>query len=229
MRIALLGNGKTGSRVDRLASNQGYSVTVFDSSNVPTTSKLIGHDVVVSFLPGDAFLSYTSLLLNAKIPVVSGSTGFQWPEGLQKMQQKVVDAETIWLQSGNFSLGNLVILPLIRQVSSHPAIKDFKPLLQEWHHVHKKDAPSGTALMWKDAFGRQVEILSHREGDIVGVHELTLSSNTEKITIRHEVNDRDVFALGALFMVEFIVKNRGIIRNGLYSMQELMDSYKHLH
>lgn len=229
MRIALLGNGKTGSRVNRLALDRGYNVSVFDSSNVPTTSKLTGHDVVVSFLPGEAFLSYISILLDAKIPVVSGSTGFQWPDGLQSMRNRVTENQVIWTQSGNFSLGNLALLPVIGQIGSHPAVQNFRPLLQEWHHIHKKDAPSGTAIMWKDAFGRHAEIRSYREGDIVGVHELTLSSDTEKITIRHEAFDRDVFAQGALFLAEFIVRNQNFIRSGLYSMQEMMDSYKHLH
>lgn len=229
MRIALLGNGKTGSRVNRMAAQRGDVVTIFDSRNTPTTEKLQGHDVVVSFLPGDAFLGYVSTLIDSKIPVVSGSTGFQWPDGSKIIQQKVVDAETIWIQSGNFSLGNLALLPLISQIGAHPTLNDFKPFIQEWHHVHKQDTPSGTALLWNDAFGRQAEIRSHREGDTVGVHELTLSSDTETITIRHEVTDRDVFAQGALFLAEFIVRNQGVIRKGLYSMQELMDSYKHLH
>jgi 4-hydroxy-tetrahydrodipicolinate reductase len=83
--------------------------------------------------------------------------------------------------------------------------------------------------MWRDAFGREAEIRSFREGDIVGIHELILRSDTESIIIRHEVSDRDVFAQGALFLVDFITRNRRDIRSGLYSMQELMDLYKHLH
>lgn len=229
MKIALLGNGKTGSRVHHLASQRGDSITIFDSRNTPTPEKLYGHDVVVSFLPGEAFLGYVSILINSKIPVVSGSTGFQWPNGPKSINDILIENGIVWVQSGNFSLGNLALLPVLRQIGTHTALQFFQPLIQEWHHTQKKDAPSGTSLMWKDAFGRQVEIRSYREDDIVGVHELTMSSDTEKITIRHEVSDRDVFAQGALFIADFIVRNQQDVGSGLYSMQELMDSYKHLH
>lgn len=229
MRIALLGAGKTGSRVSRLAQNRGYFVSEFDSSRRPTLEAIKGHDIVISFLPGETFLGYSSILLESGIPVVTGSTGFTWPTGRDSIHVLIKSKNTVWIQSGNFSLGNLALLPVFNQLGTHPAVEHFKVLIKEWHHIHKKDAPSGTALMWQDAFGRQAEIQSYREGDIVGIHELTLRSDTESITIRHEVNDRDVFAQGALFLSDFIIRNRNEIRSGLYSMQELMDLYKHLH
>jgi 4-hydroxy-tetrahydrodipicolinate reductase len=215
--------------VSTLALKRGYDVTIFDSSRIPTLNSIAGHDVIISFLPGEAFLGYTTMLLESGVPVVTGSTGFEWPMGRDSLHNQIMANGTVWIQSGNFSLGNLALLPVLMQLGKHPAVKEFQPMLQEWHHVHKKDAPSGTALMWRDAFGREAEIRSFREGDIVGIHELILRSDTESIIIRHEVSDRDVFAQGALFLVDFITRNRRDIRSGLYSMQELMDLYKHLH
>ncbi len=229
MRIALLGNGKTGSRVNRLASIRGNEVSVFDTNNIPTKERLLGQDVIVSFLPGDAFQTYIPLLIESQVPVISGSTGFHWPDGWESMAERISTEDLLWIQCGNFSLGNLALIPVLELLGGHPAVQNFKPLIQEWHHIQKKDAPSGTALMWHDAFGSQAEIRSYREGDIIGVHELTLSSGTEKITLRHEVSDRDVFAHGALFLADFIIRNRPDIRSGLYTMHDLMDSYKHLH
>jgi 4-hydroxy-tetrahydrodipicolinate reductase len=228
MRIALLGNGKTGSCVVRLAEQDGHKVSIFNTGRVPNLELLEGHDVIVSFLPGEAFLNYISVLLESRIPVISGSTGFNWPDEPETMSSMVDKMNSLWVHSGNFSLGNLVLLPTLRLLSQHLAISQFQPMMKEWHHINKKDSPSGTALLWMDAIGRKLEIQSFREGDIVGIHELTLSSDTEKITIRHEVSNRDVFAKGALFLADYIVRNRSFIRSGLYSMQELIESYQHL-
>ena len=228
MNIALLGNGKTGSRVEYLAKLAGHHVTVFNSKSTPNPKQLNKQDIIISFVPGNAFLEWMPMLLESGLPVVSGSTGFQWPDGWDVHNKVVQNKKTIWVHSGNFSIGCGLILKLLKELKNQPESDDFTMKLIETHHVHKIDAPSGTALLWKNALGFEVQIQSVREGEIMGIHELVLSNDFESITIRHEVTNRDVFAKGALQTAEFVHKNNTSIEYGLYDLQQLMMKYKHL-
>src|SRR5690606_9420997 len=110
-RIALLGKGKTGSKVLELRSE---GVTVFDRSHPPTFEGLRGHDVIISFLPGEAFETLIPLLLETKIPVVTGSTGLQWPVDFH---QTLKQHDVTWIHATNFSLGVLVMKQLIQRLN----------------------------------------------------------------------------------------------------------------
>ena len=228
MNIALLGNGKTGSRVEHLAKLAGHNITVYNSKSTPKTVHLDTSDIIISFVPGNAFLDWMPILLESGVPVVSGSTGFQWPDGWDEYNQRVGDIHTIWVHSGNFSIGCSLILKLFKELRNQPESDDFTMELSETHHKHKIDAPSGTALLWKKTLGLDIEIESVRKDDIMGIHELKLSNDFESITIRHEVTNRDVFAKGALQTAEFIHKNISNLEFGLYDLQRLMTKYKHL-
>ncbi|HAC15846.1 MAG TPA: hypothetical protein DCE78_07875 [Bacteroidetes bacterium] len=229
MNIALLGNGKTGSRVEHLAKLSDHQVTVYNSTSTPKANQLVKHDIIISFVPGKAFLEWMPMLLESGVPVVSGSTGFQWPGSWAETNKKVRENTSIWVHSGNFSIGCGLVLKLLKELRNQPEIHNFTMNLTETHHVHKIDAPSGTALLWKDALGFDVQIKSVREADIKGIHELILSNDFESITIGHEVTNRDVFAKGALQTAEFIHKNKSTIDSGLYDLQQLMMKYKHLY
>jgi 4-hydroxy-tetrahydrodipicolinate reductase len=228
MKIALLGNGTTGSYVNRIAVQRGIDIRVFDTTNEPSSNKLSDCDVVISFLPGEAFLRYIPTLLSSGLPVVNGGTGFNWPDSFEKMNQRISNLNIIWITGTNFSIGSQALLPLLRDIGNNPVLSRFKASITEWHHVHKKDAPSGTAISWMNELGFDTHISSFREGDIIGVHELTLESGTESIVLRHEVRDRGVFAEGALFVADLLIQNKHSIRPGLYELQGFMDEYKHL-
>jgi len=148
MKIALLGKGKTGSKVLELA--QGHEVEVFDSSNLPTYEKLIKHQVIVSFLPGEAFQALIPVLLETKLPVVTGSTGFTWPSHFdQTLQEKSIS----WIFGTNFSLGVVVLKQLIERLH-HGGWTSFKEktYFQSTKFITLKNsnAPSGTALSMKE-------------------------------------------------------------------------------
>jgi 4-hydroxy-tetrahydrodipicolinate reductase len=228
MKIALLGNGTTGSYVNRIAVHRGMDIRVFDTTYEPSSHRLADCDIIISFLPGDAFSKYIPTLLSSGLPVVNGSTGFHWPDSFEKMNQRISNLNSIWITGTNFSIGSQALLPLLREIGNNPVLSRFKATISEWHHVNKKDAPSGTALTWMNELGFNAQISSFREGDIIGVHELTLESGTESIVLRHEVRDRGVFAEGALYVADFLINNRNSIRPGLYELQGLMDEYKHL-
>jgi 4-hydroxy-tetrahydrodipicolinate reductase len=222
MRIALLGNGKTGSRVVRLCSEKSWDVTIFNQTNQPTVAALKSHDIAISFLPGPAFESYIDTILESNILLVCGSTGFSWPNGLELFTKELEQHNHRWVYSGNFSTGNSVVMSLLEVLSRSRLVDQFDCSMVEIHHQYKVDSPSGTALLWQDTIGKEVKIESIREGDEKGTHQLTLTSPSETITITHRVSDRDVFAEGALLAAELLFLNKRRLKPGMYNLQQLM-------
>ncbi len=205
MKIALLGKGKTGSKVIEILSESRstHSLTIFDSKNIPTRSNLEGHDVILSFLTGEVFVQYIEVIASTGIPVVTGSTGFDWNE---KRLEQIKRSNVPWIHSNNFSLGMTIVKKVISLLGK--AEKLFPKIdfhIHEVHHTKKLDAPSGTANAWAQWLDHPVEISSERIGDVIGVHELTLSTMNEKITLKHEALDRKLFAQGALWACEKIL------------------------
>jgi len=221
MKIALLGKGKTGGKVQELMLLKNIPHTVFDSTNVPSIAGLRGHDVIISFLPGEAFKTYVSLLLETKIPVVCGSTGMIWPENFDK---DLKASGLKWIYATNFSLGmNLVHQMILIMKEASKIFDDYKFTIHEIHHTRKLDSPSGTALSWNDWVGNKAEITSERIGDVVGIHELTLSTPNEEITLKHNALDRKIFASGALYAADKILKNN-TLAPGLHLFQDIVQN-----
>lgn len=219
MKIALLGRGKTGSKVLELATN--YTVTVFNTSNPPTLEKLLGHDVVISFLPGDVFIEYIDLLVESRISVITGSTGMQWPKDLD---QKLEELKLSWIYGHNFALGMNVVKLMIEKMSLLKKLfNEYSTNVHEIHHIHKKDSPSGTAIHWAEWFNGVDSITADRQGDIVGFHEITFNSATEQIKLSHDAKDRAIFAQGALWAAQIINTNK--VTYGLNQFNEVVRSY----
>lgn len=219
MRIALLGRGKTGSKVMELA--QTHEVECFHRSNAPTFEKLIKFDVIISFLPGDAFSELIPMLLETKVPVVTGSTGFTWPADFDKtLQEKNVS----WIYATNFSLGVVVLKQLIDRLHqvSH-LFNDKKFSIHEVHHTKKLDAPSGTALSMKEWLQEPCEVTSDRIGDVVGLHTLTMETGGEIIKLEHEAKDRSLFAEGAIWAAQYIKNEK--LKPGLHSFQKVVENH----
>jgi len=214
MKIALLGKGKTGSKILDLRSD----VTVFDSKNKPTSGKLQGHEVIISFLPGETFYELIPMLLETGIPVVTGSTGFHWPSNIDQILK---EKNAGWIYASNFSIGVFVIKQLMQTISKYASLFENKKIsIHEIHHTQKKDAPSGTALSMRDWLNLNAEMSSERTGDVIGFHEMTLDTGSEKIKISHEALDRKLFAQGAIWAAEYLVKNK---TSGLHSFQSIIE------
>lgn len=214
MKIALLGKGKTGGKVIELINdnNLPHTYTVFDRSNPMTVEQLRLHDVILSFLPGDAFVDNIEIIKTSGIPVVTGSTGFKWTDEL------IQGLTAPWVYATNFSLGMNLVHEMINTLSkARNLFNDYSFSIHEVHHTKKLDAPSGTALTWKDWVNDEVEITSERTGDVIGDHILTFTTANEKITLRHEALDRKIFAEGALWACEK-VRDLNI---GLHNFQSL--------
>jgi len=218
MRIALLGKGKTGSKVLELATCE---VEFFDRLNEPTYEKLIKADVIISFLPGEAFESLIPVLLETKKPVVTGSTGFKWPQNFDKTLQ---EKKLSWIYATNFSLGVVVLKQLIERLNKVDHLfKEKSITIHEVHHTKKLDAPSGTALSMKEWLKSPCEVTSERTGDVVGLHTLTLETGGEYIRLEHEAKDRSLFAEGALWAANYITKNK--MEPGLHAFQKVVERH----
>lgn len=218
-KIALLGKGKTGGKVLELIKESGLPYSVFDSSHFPTAKALEGHDVIISFLPGEAFKTYIPLFIETKIPVVCGSTGMLWPSELD-LALKARGVK--WIYATNFSLGmNLIHQMILALGRANKIFKNYQYNLVEVHHTKKLDAPSGTALSWKAWLGDEVNIASERKGDVVGIHELRLTTPHEEITLRHEALDRKIFAEGAMYAAHKILNDK-TLAPGLHLFQDIV-------
>ena len=216
MKIALLGHGKTGSEVLKVTTHQ---VECFDRTNVATYEKLMNCDVIISFLPGEAFKELIPLLLETKKPVVTGSTGFQWPTNFdQTLQEKKIS----WIHATNFSLGVVAMKQLIQKLHNLSNLFSEKKLsIHEVHHTKKLDAPSGTALSMHEWLDLPCEVTSERTGDVVGLHTLTLETPSEIIRLEHEAKNRALFAEGAVWAANLISKTN--LEPGLHSFQKVVE------
>ena len=222
MKISVIGTGKTGSKVvDLLGENV---LDTFDENNPPTVDKLKKADAIIIFVPGNAVVNIIDVVLASGVPTAWGSTGFEWPEDLNR---KVQSMRSKWVLANNFSLGMNLIRKAIETMSAGSIILNnpsFK--IHEVHHIHKKDAPSGTAISWKSWLNQPVEITSEREGDVYGIHELIIKTETEKITLSHEALDRSIFAEGAIWAANQLVSNEQLIY-GVHTFGELFDIATH--
>lgn len=218
MKIALLGKGKTGSKILELRS-QG--ITVFDRTNVPTFEKLVENDVIISFLPGEAFENLIPLLLETKLPVVTGSTGFKWPV---EFDRTLKERKLSWIFGTNFSLGVVVMKQLIERLNQVSHLFPEKKLsIHEVHHTKKLDAPSGTALSMQEWLKGDCDVTSERVGDVVGFHTLTLETPSEVIQLSHDAKDRKLFAEGALWAADFITQQK--LETGLHAFQKVVEGH----
>lgn len=217
MKVALLGSGRTGGKVLELLDAK--QVTAFNHEHPPTLQKLKGHDVIISFLPGPVFAGYIDLLIESGLPVVTGSTGFNWPEDVDA---RLKAAKVTWVTASNFSLGMNLVHGMIKVLAKAPQLFDeFSFKLHEIHHIHKKDQPSGTSLSWQKWLGQDVDITSARDGDNPGDHKLTLVTKYEDISVQHQAKDRRIFAEGALWTANKVLS--GTIEPGLHNLSEVME------
>ena len=200
MKIALLGAGKTGIKVTELHKE----CVVYNSKNIPTLESLKECDVIISFLAGEIFLDYIPLLIESKKPVVTGSTGFEWPK---RIDTELKAFSLKWIKAHNFSLGMNIVKEMIQTLSKGTSLyEDYKINIHDIHHTQKLDSPSGTAVSWKNWLGQDASITSERLGDVVGYHHLELQTEMENIKITHEAKDRSIFANGALWAATEILK-----------------------
>lgn len=223
MRIALVGYGKMGKIIDEIATKRGHEV-VARLKETPTKENLNNPDVVIEFsLPEVAFENIKSCLEN-KIPVVCGTTG--WLDKKTEIEKMAVDNDTAFIYGSNFSLGVNLFFALNQKLANlMKNVNEYNCQLEEIHHIHKLDAPSGTAITlaegiintnpkfdaWKleETEGNQLGIFAVRENEVPGTHSIFYRSEVDEIEIKHTAFNRSGFALGAVVAAEWIVGKKG--------------------
>ena len=212
LNIVVLGRGKTGALVAEVARERGHAVqTVASAENKDaawlTVENLRLADVVIDFTTPQAVLANIEAVARNGKPMVVGTTG--WYPEMQRVKT-LVEAAGIGLVFGaNFSYGVNLFFQILKAAA--PALAHgYSGHITERHHIHKKDAPSGTAVaMQRILESKEVSITSEREGDVTGTHALELTSPGDRIVLTHEANSRRTFAEGAVLAAEWIVDRKG--------------------
>jgi 4-hydroxy-tetrahydrodipicolinate reductase len=217
MNLLLLGRGKTGSVVAEVAAERKHHVRVVGSmENSACASlmpdKLRGIDAVIDFTAPHCVLANIEACVRAGKNVVVGTTG--WHKEIDRIRRLVDEYNTGFLYAANFSIGVNLFLEVARTAAA-ALHYDYSGQIFERHHAGKKDAPSGTAIdlrsTIRDASGKdeELEIISFREGDVVGLHELVLESAADRIYLCHDAKSRRGFAEGAVRSAEWLAGKTG--------------------
>ena len=218
MKIALVGYGKMGKIIDEIATKRGHEV-VARLNETPTKENLNNPDVVIEFSSPESAFGNIKFCLENKIPVVAGTTG--WLEKKPEVEKIALENETGFLYGSNFSLGVNLFFALNEKLAEMmaPFQNDYSCQLEEIHHIHKLDAPSGTAISiaegifkhsdynsWKleETEGTSLGIEAIREGEVPGTHSVYYRSEVDEIEIKHTAFNRNGFALGAVIAAEWL-------------------------
>lgn len=224
-RLAIIGLGKMGRAIEQLAPERGFTVAGRidpHGGDAPGVSKssLGGADVAVEFTTPASAPTNISAALEARCPVVVGTTG--WYEHRDEVEKLVAKHGGALLIAPNFSIGVAAFAQIVRAAAA--ALKrapGFDAHMVETHHAAKKDAPSGTAASLEKIaareLGKPIPITSVRTGNVPGTHEMIFDGAFEQIRIVHMARDRRVFADGALLAAKWIIG-----RQGVFTMEDVL-------
>lgn len=224
MNIALIGYGRMGHEIERIALSRGHNVICrVDVGNQEAfeSPEFAAADVAVEFTAPSAAYDNVKRAFAAGVKVVSGTTG--WFEAhRQEMESLCGDSvgegghTLFW--SSNFSVGVAIFSAVNRYLAGiMDGFEGYDVSMEETHHVHKLDAPSGTAITLASAIeekiGRvkKVPITSYREGEVPGIHTVKYESGADIIRITHEAKDRSGLALGAVLAAEYAARHTGLL------------------
>ena len=216
MRILVLGHGKTGKLVAQVATQRGHSVHVLDAKENPGAQALThpfvaGFDTVIDFTTPEAAVQNMRACLATGARMVIGTTG--WYARLADMRSLAERKQAGLLYGTNFSVGVQVMLQLAGQMGTALRDAGYTFAIEETHHSSKLDSPSGTAITLADAIksstSAEVPITANRQGDEAGIHVLTATSGSDRITLGHESFNRLAFAEGAVRAAEWLATRHG--------------------
>lgn len=231
MKIALLGYGKMGKVIERIALERGHEI-VLKKDEFNTYDGLSTADVAIDFSVPSAAVSNISACFNSNVPVVSGTTG--WLEHYDEMIALCNEKKGGFISSSNFSLGVNIFFGLNEYLAKiMNQFDSYKVSMEEIHHIHKLDAPSGTAISlaqgviensnyteWtlNEAKNNQIHIEAKRIGEVPGTHTVNYDSAIDSIEIKHTAHNREGFALGAVIAAEWLAGKQGI-----FSMKDVLN------
>jgi 4-hydroxy-tetrahydrodipicolinate reductase len=223
MKIALLGYGKMGKVIEKIALERGHEIVLKkDQSN--SFDGLLNADIAIDFSIPDSAVRNITECLNNEIPVISGTTG--WLNDYPKIVALCEEKNGSFIYGSNFSLGVNIFFELNEYLSKMMAnLKQYNVSMEEIHHTQKLDAPSGTAITLAEGIIKhtdytnwtlenptknQIEINAKRIENIPGTHSVFYDSEVDQIEIKHTAHSREGFALGAVVAAEWLVGKKGV-------------------
>ncbi len=230
MNIALIGYGKMGKEIEKIALSRGHEIGLkIDITNQEDLSieNLGKCDVAIEFTIPDSAINNYKLCFEAGIPVVSGTTG--WLEHKEEVYRKCRESKGTFFYGSNFSVGVNLFFELNKKLAGLMAPRsEYDVEMTEVHHTQKLDAPSGTAislaediveaLPTKDSWVNdqspadgEINIKSERVGQVPGIHTVKYESDIDFIEITHSAKSRQGFAFGAVLAAEYCLENKGIL------------------
>ncbi len=236
MKIALIGYGKMGKAIEKEAKHHSDTILVTIDSEADWNKKsglLPQADVAIEFSMPSTAVKNIIRCFDAGVPVVVGTTG--WEKDFEKIRRDCLNRGQTLFTASNFSIGMNIFFEINKQLASlMNRFEEFDVGIDETHHIHKLDAPSGTAktlagqivnildrkarwISGSDAATEHLDVVSHREGEVTGTHTVTYSSEMEEIKITHSAFNRAVFAKGALTAAHWVRDKKGV-----FTMSDLL-------
>ena len=236
MNIAIIGYGKMGHEIEKICRERGHNIVCTIDANEDAkfeSDEFKSADVAIEFSSPKSALNNYMQAFAANIPVVSGTTG--WLDNIDQVKQACEKDGQTFFYASNFSLGVNILFAVNKYLAK--IMNDFPEYnvhINETHHVHKLDAPSGTALtiaegiletlerkkQWKldkQNSDNDLQINAFREGEVPGIHTIKYESEVDSITLSHDAKSRKGFALGAVVAAEYTANKKGFL-----GMQDLL-------
>jgi 4-hydroxy-tetrahydrodipicolinate reductase len=234
MKIALLGYGKMGQIIERIALEQNHEI-VLRKKSTDTFEGLEKADVAIDFSIPDAAVANIKKCIDLQIPIVCGTTG--WLEKYGEMVSYCLQKEGAFLYGSNFSLGVNIFFELNERLAKiMRRFNEYNVSIEEIHHTQKLDAPSGTAITlaqgiisnsdyakWTldEALEGEIPIDAIRKENVPGTHSVFYDSAIDQIEIKHTAHNREGFAFGAVIAAGWILNKKGV-----FSMKDVLDLKK---
>lgn len=232
MKVAIIGYGKMGHEIEKVLRERGHEVVatidVDNRKEMMTPEVLSQADVAIEFTSPSTAYDNIRTCIEAGVAVLSGSTG--WTERKAELDELCRQKGGAFFYSSNYSVGVNVLFRLNRWLAAVMSrMPQYEVGIEEVHHIHKLDAPSGTAATLAEemrvASGgalnvKKEDIVSVREGEVPGIHTITYDSEEDTLTVSHSAKSRRGLALGAVLAAEWLVADGG--RKGVFSMDDFL-------
>ncbi|MGJ8743731.1 4-hydroxy-tetrahydrodipicolinate reductase [Polaribacter sp.] len=231
MKIALLGYGRMGKEIEKIAISRGHTIVI--RKDVDDEIDINLADVAIDFsVPNSAFNNITNCI-NNQVPVISGTTG--WLDKYEDAVALCKEKDSAFIYASNYSLGVNIFFELNNQLAKMmSSLEDYNISMEEIHHTKKLDAPSGTAItlaegiinnsskknweLGENTSEENIPIVAKRIPEVPGTHTVWYNSEVDTIEIKHTAHSRKGFALGAVVAAEWILNKKGV-----FSMKDVLN------
>lgn len=236
MNAAIIGYGKMGREIEKILIERGHIVKlIIDKDNVAELNavNLATIDVAIEFTMPDTAYANLKTCIEAGAAVVSGTTG--WLDKFDELKALCAERSSALFYASNYSLGVNLMFKINKQLAAlMNRVEGYKVEVEEIHHIHKLDAPSGTAITIAEGLidkltevnswvndttpkSGEVEIKSIREGEVPGTHTVIYDSPDDTLELKHTIKNRSTLAYGAVIAAEFLCGKKGV-----YSMDDML-------